>query len=77
MHIVYYCRHCKSFLGSIDSSTVSLEALGLTSLTEQEISDIIEYHDEDQTTYVKTVCEYCETALKQNPALYLTNSPIQ
>lgn len=77
MHIVYYCRHCKTFLGSLDSSRVSYEALGFGHLTPQELADMIEYHAEDQTTYVKTVCEYCETALRQNPSLYLTNSPIQ
>lgn len=77
MHIVYYCRHCKTYLGSIDSARVSYDELGFTNLTEQEFSDILEYHEEDNTTYVKTVCEFCETALQQNPSLYLTNSPIQ
>ena len=77
MHIVYYCKYCKTYLGSLNSSQISYEALGFTNLTVQEIADMIEYHTEDQTTYVKTVCEYCETALQQNPALYLTNTPIQ
>lgn len=77
MHIVYYCKHCKTFLGTIESSRVSYEALGFASLTAQEMADMIEYQKEDQTVYVRTVCEYCETALRQNPELYLSVSPLQ
>ena len=75
--IVYYCKHCKSFLGTIDSTKTSAESLGFSVLTAEELADIMEFDAVYQTTYVKTICEYCETALRQHPELLLTPTPLQ
>ncbi|MHB1684567.1 MAG: anti-sigma-F factor Fin [Bacilli bacterium] len=77
MNVVYYCKHCKSLLGTIDSTKTSMESLGFSILTPEERSDIMEFDAVSQTIYVKTVCEYCETALRQHPELLLTPTPLQ
>jgi len=77
MNIVYYCRHCKSYMGSLSAAQTTPEALGFTTLNPEEYAACIDYVARDDTTYVKTVCEYCESALAQHLDLQLSQTPIQ
>lgn len=77
MNIVYYCKYCRAFMGEIDASRVSVNALGFSILTAEERTDMIQYDGSEDTTYVKTVCEHCETALRSHPELLLSQTPIQ
>ncbi len=77
MDIVYYCKHCRSFLGTIDGTKTSFGSLGFSILTPDEREDIMEFDAVNQTIYVKTVCEFCETALREHPELLLTPTPLQ
>ncbi len=77
MNIVYYCKHCKTFMGMLDGPQADTATKGFLILTPEERSDMIHYNELDQTTYVKTVCEYCEAALRQNPELMLEQTPLQ
>ncbi len=77
MEIVYYCKYCKAFMGVIDGSRVPVEALGFSILTAEEQADMIQYDGAQDTTYVRTVCEHCEIALRSHPDLLLSQTPIQ
>ena len=77
MNIVYYCRHCRVYLGQLDSAQGAPEALGFSVLTDEEQADIIQYDAVNDTTYVRTVCEHCETALRRQPELLLSQTPLQ
>lgn len=76
MAINYVCRHCRTFLGSINRSDVTEMQLGLHSLTPAERRDIIAYDSEGEIT-VKVTCGYCKQALDNNPELSLLASPLQ
>lgn len=76
MAINYVCRHCKSFLGSINRSDITEVQLGLHSLTPAERRDIIAYDSDGEIT-VKVTCDYCKQALENNPELSLLASPFQ
>lgn len=77
MDIVYYCKHCKSYLGRIESAQASERELGFTDLTLEERQDLLQYDDVDHTLYVKTVCENCEAAFRYHPELLLSDTPLQ
>lgn len=77
MRFVYYCRYCRAFLGSIEGEKASMERLGLLSLTPEERTDMMEYSAVGETVSVKTICEYCEGALRRHPELLLAQSPLQ
>ncbi|MEK5234131.1 anti-sigma-F factor Fin family protein [Paenibacillus sp. FSL L8-0470] len=76
MAIHYVCRHCRTFLGSINRSNITEAQLGLHSLTPAERRDIIAYDSEGEIT-VKVTCDYCKQALENNPELSLLSSPLQ
>ncbi|QYR21673.1 anti-sigma-F factor Fin family protein [Paenibacillus sp. sptzw28] len=76
MAVNYICRHCKSAIGSIDSTTVSEFQLGFHFLTPEERSDIIAYNPNGDVT-VKVICDYCREAIETNPELSLVSSPLQ
>ncbi|CQR51120.1 anti-sigma-F factor Fin family protein [Paenibacillus sonchi] len=76
MAINYVCRHCRTFLGSIQRSDVTEMQLGLHSLTPAERRDIIAYDSDGEIT-VKVTCDYCKEALDNNPELSLLASPLQ
>lgn len=76
MAINYVCRHCRTFLGSIQKSDVTEMQLGLHSLTAAERRDIIAYDSDGEIT-VKVTCGYCKEALDNNPELSLLASPLQ
>lgn len=76
MAINYVCRHCRTFLGSIQRSDTIEMQLGLHSLTPAERRDIIAYDSEGEIT-VKVTCDYCKEALDNNPELSLLASPLQ
>ncbi|AIQ66251.1 MULTISPECIES: anti-sigma-F factor Fin family protein [Paenibacillus] len=76
MAINYVCRHCRTFLGSIQKSDVTEMQLGLHSLTPAERRDIIAYDSDGEIT-VKVTCGYCKEALDNNPELSLLASPLQ
>lgn len=54
-----------------------MERLGLLSLTPEERTDMMEYSAVGETVSVKTICEYCEGALRRHPELLLAQSPLQ
>ncbi|MNO26218.1 hypothetical protein D3C76_160700 [compost metagenome] len=76
MAINYVCRHCRTFLGSIQRSDSTEMQLGLHSLTPAERRDIIA-SDSDGEITVKVTCNYCKEALDNNPELSLLASPLQ
>ncbi|ASS77007.1 hypothetical protein CIG75_20275 [Tumebacillus algifaecis] len=77
MKIIYYCRHCQNRIGEVDGSHATEARLGLSSLTPDEAADIITYNSIENSTYVKTVCEYCQEALEAHPELNLLSNPLQ
>lgn len=76
MAINYVCRHCRTFLGSINRSDITEVQLGLHSLTPAERRDIVAYDSDGEIT-VKVTCNYCKEALENNPELSLLASPLQ
>ncbi len=75
--MVYLCKYCNSVLGRLDTRAITVENLGFSILTSEERADMMNVDESMQITYVKTVCEYCETALRNNPELLLTHTPLQ
>ncbi|PYZ91582.1 peptide ABC transporter permease [Salipaludibacillus keqinensis] len=65
MAVHYYCRHCNSKVGLIDSAVDSRQ-LGLQQLTEQEKQEMIEY-DKEGHVHIRTICEDCEQTLIEYP----------
>ncbi|SEU31469.1 anti-sigma-F factor Fin family protein [Paenibacillus sp. NFR01] len=76
MAINYVCRHCRTFLGSIDKRNISEIRLGLHTLTPAERREMIAYDPNGEIT-VKVTCDYCKEALENNPELSLLASPLQ
>jgi hypothetical protein len=76
MAVNYVCRHCRTPLGTLDSSELSEMRLGFHFLTPEERSDIIAYDASGDVT-VKVVCDYCREAVERNPELALVTSPLQ
>jgi hypothetical protein len=76
MRIIYRCKYCKSNIGEIEGQ-IDNQRLGFQSLTEAERADIITYDKEEDCTYVKTICDYCQSALETHPELALVQSPLQ
>lgn len=77
MSIIYVCRHCNTYVGEVDPLRVADAQLGFHSLTPEERTDIISYNSDNDVTYVKTVCDYCQQALENNPELVLLRNPLQ
>jgi hypothetical protein len=77
MHIKYYCRHCNSTVGEVDAANIDQSKLGFHSLTPAEAADIISYNSLENSTYVKTICEYCQEAIEAHPELSLLSNPLQ
>lgn len=77
MQIIYYCRHCHSYLGQVDGSSIHDARLGFHTLTPEEQADIISYNQSENCTYVKTVCNFCQETLEQYPELMLLENPLQ
>lgn len=76
MAVNYICRHCKTFVGRIDSPYISEAQLGFDALTPSERRDIIAYDSNGEIT-VRVVCDYCREAMEMNPELALLGSPLQ
>ncbi|MFD2170695.1 anti-sigma-F factor Fin [Tumebacillus lipolyticus] len=77
MRIIYYCRHCQSHLGEVDGKFADEVKLGFRTLTPEEAADIITYNSIQDSTYVKTICEYCQEAIEAHPELSLLSNPLQ
>jgi hypothetical protein len=77
LQIIYYCRHCHSYIGQVDGDRVDDRRLGFHSLTPEEHADIISYNKVENRAYVKTVCDFCQLALEQHPELMLLENPLQ
>jgi hypothetical protein len=77
MRIVYYCKHCGGFMGSIEAADLSPQQLGFDVLSNEEREQLLAVDSASGTTRVTIVCEHCEAALSANPELLLTNTPIQ
>ncbi|AWB42815.1 DUF2757 domain-containing protein [Paenibacillus sp. CAA11] len=76
MAINYVCRHCRTFIGRIDSPSVSEAELGFHSLTPEERRDIIAYDSSGEMT-VRVTCDYCKEAMEHHPELMLLANPLQ
>jgi hypothetical protein len=76
MAVNYVCRHCRTFIGRIESDHISEERLGFHFLTPDERRDIIAYNSGGEIT-VRITCDYCTEALKSNPELSLLGNPLQ
>ncbi|HEU4963762.1 MAG TPA: anti-sigma-F factor Fin [Bacilli bacterium] len=77
MRIKYYCRHCNSSVGEVQANSLDHAKLGFHSLTPTEAADIISYNSLENSTYVKTICEYCQEAIEAHPELSLLSNPLQ
>lgn len=77
MRIKYYCRHCNNSVGEVDATELDQTKLGFHALTPTEAADIISYNSLDNSTYVKTICEYCQEAIEAHPELSLLSNPLQ
>nr|NNM89897.1 DUF2757 family protein [Bacilli bacterium] len=60
MDIVYYCKRCNAYMGSLDAAKASEERLGFSMLTPEERTEFLRYDGSKNTLYVKTLCERCE-----------------
>lgn len=76
MAVNYVCRHCRTFIGRIDSALVSESRLGFQFLTPDERRDIIAYDSNGEMT-VRITCDYCREALENHPELTLLSNPLQ
>ncbi|MNH83519.1 hypothetical protein D3C87_474670 [compost metagenome] len=76
MAVNYVCRHCRTFIGRIDSELVSESRLGFQFLTPDERRDIIAYDSNGEMT-VRVTCDYCREALENHPELTLLSNPLQ
>ncbi|CAM3098705.1 anti-sigma-F factor Fin family protein [Paenibacillus sediminis] len=76
MAINYICRHCRTFIGRIDSPKVTEMQLGFHFLTPEERRDIIAYDSSGEVT-VRVTCDYCREAFEGNPELTLLSNPLQ
>ncbi|MBH5320722.1 anti-sigma-F factor Fin family protein [Paenibacillus sp. GSMTC-2017] len=76
MAVNYICRHCKTSMGSLESTSITEQQLGFHFLTPEERNDIIAYDLNGDVT-VKVVCDYCNEALNTNPDLMLVSNPLQ
>ncbi|MEY8739075.1 anti-sigma-F factor Fin [Paenibacillus tundrae] len=76
MSVNYVCRHCRTFIGQIDSTGITETQLGFHFLTPDERRDIIAYNSGGDIT-VRITCDYCKEALELNPELSLLASPLQ
>lgn len=76
MAIHYNCRHCGVNVGTIDSSSLHSESLGLQFLTNDERKDMIAYQSNGDIT-IKTICEDCQEALERNPEFHQYEQFIQ
>lgn len=56
--IRYICRHCGRRVGQLDEDLARTE-LGLSLLTPEEQQDLLETADQEDTLYVKILCEHC------------------
>lgn len=77
MQLVYVCRHCRSYLGRLDSHKTDTDRLGFHALTADEQADIISYNLNEDVMYVKTICDYCQEAIEAHPELVLLQNPLQ
>ncbi|ADC49706.1 MULTISPECIES: anti-sigma-F factor Fin family protein [Alkalihalophilus] len=75
MAIHYYCRHCKTNIGQLESHT-DARSLGFDHLTSNERQDMLSYQTNGDL-YVNVVCDDCEEALTRNPDFYELDTFIQ
>ncbi|MCD5326101.1 MULTISPECIES: anti-sigma-F factor Fin family protein [Pontibacillus] len=66
MAVKYQCRHCKKEIGELSQDVLDSVELGLTSLNEEELLDMVSYH-ENGDVMVRTICEDCQESLEENP----------
>ncbi|WP_174734819.1 anti-sigma-F factor Fin family protein [Mesobacillus harenae] len=66
MAINYFCRHCGTKMGSLDSMSVHTESLGLHKLTDEERQTMVSYENTGDV-HIKSICEDCQESLERNP----------
>ncbi len=76
MPIRYYCRHCNTPMGEVDSERIEAKSLGFDTLSEEERMDMITYHSNGDIL-VKSICEDCQEALERNPDFHSLHTFIQ
>ncbi len=69
MALHYYCSHCGTKVGSLDSISIHSESLGLHKLTDAERHDMISYVDNGDI-HIKSICEDCQESLERNPGYH-------
>jgi hypothetical protein len=67
--IHYYCRHCKTKIGTLDADKADAKRLGFHLLTEEERMEMIRY-DPSGNVIVRCICEDCQESLQRNPNFY-------
>ena len=66
MSITFKCRHCKHVIGELDQKIVSTSNLGFDQLSDEDQSEMIEYHSNGDVS-VYAICESCEMSLEHHP----------
>lgn len=66
MAIIYQCRHCSKHIGRLEEQVTDSASLGFDQLTSNEKKEMIEYKSNGDLI-VKVICDYCESALAENP----------
>ncbi|MCF8566302.1 anti-sigma-F factor Fin family protein [Alicyclobacillus tolerans] len=81
MRIEYLCRHCHHLVGELNRpnwTTADAERfLGLSSLTQVERAENVAYNNQNNTLFIQTVCDYCQSAAETHPELLVEGKLLQ
>lgn len=77
MTIVYKCRHCGTKVGELQIDAIQNGKLGLDRLTIQELQEMVQFDNDNDTLEILTICEDCQEALTKNPEFHQWDTFIQ
>lgn len=81
MRIAYTCKYCNHMIGELNKpewGKADVEQhLGLHRLNPVERTEAIAYNGKHDVMYVQTVCDYCQSAMENNPELLIEGKLLQ
>lgn len=57
--LYYLCECCQKLMGTLEMEELDEEKLGFSCLTPEEREDIITVKQEENSIYIKSICEEC------------------
>lgn len=69
MSIIYTCRHCQQTIGTLEQQVVSYKELGFDQLPIEDQKKMITYL-ENGDIQIKSICEACESSLRNHPTYH-------